>query len=46
MDILNAAIDKFEFSQCHNIRNKLLSRFIEFRCKHLASYLIKQMKKN
>jgi len=44
MDILNAAIDTFEFSDCHNIKSKLLSRFIEFRCKNLACYLNKQMK--
>jgi len=41
MDILNAAIEKCKFPECHNIRSKLLSRFIEFRCKNLACYLNK-----
>lgn len=45
MEIIEATIIEFEFANCHNIKSKLLSRFIEFRCKNLGRYLNKQIMK-
>lgn len=45
MNVLEDAIKEFTFPKCHEIKNRLVSRFIEFRCKNLGTYLSKQIKK-
>ena len=46
MEKLASELYNFNFSDCHQIKKKMLNRYIEFRCKNLGVLLTKNLKKN
>ncbi|KAL5245880.1 hypothetical protein ACI65C_013288 [Semiaphis heraclei] len=46
MEKLSSELHNFSFADCHQIKQKMLNRYIEFRCKNLSVLLTKNFKKN
>jgi len=46
MEKLSSELYNFSFADCHQIKKKMLNRYIEFRSKNLSVLLTKNLKKN